>query len=72
MIDISGRPTTGRPKKASYREGRNRQLNIRLSERDLKNLDKLASFYGVTRTDYILWSIDNGLKEMREIEEERI
>jgi len=70
MIDIFGGPKTGRPKKASYREGRTRQLNIRLSDEDLYHLEKLADFYGVTKTDYILMKIDEGLLEMRKLEKE--
>ena len=58
-----GRPTTGRPKKFSYREGRKKTLCIRLSEDDLALLDRLSSFYGVTKTDYIIMKIRSGWDE---------
>lgn len=65
MIEFRGRPTTGRPKKASYREGRKRQINIRLSDDDIRHLDKLALYYGLTRTDLILYLVEENLKEIR-------
>lgn len=71
MIDISGRAKTGRPKKRSYREGRTRQLNIRLSDRDMDCLNELASFYGVTKTDLVLLFIERGVREMNKQIEER-
>ena len=68
MVDIHGRPTTGRPKKGDSREGRTKQLSIRLSDSDLRDLNRLASFYGVTKTDYILMMIEEGMKDMRKYE----
>ena len=67
MVEPSGRAKTGRPKKASYRENRTCQLNIRLSEDDMRHLSTLADFYGMTKTDYILMKIDEGLIEMKRI-----
>ena len=67
---VSGRPTTGRPKKFSYREGRNRGLYIRLSESDMRKLEALCKFFGMTKTDYILMQIDLGIDSMRRISEQ--
>ena len=55
---ISGRPTTGRPKKGNYREGRNKQLCIRIDTTSLKKLERVASSLGMTKSDFILYMID--------------
>ena len=53
-----GRPTTGRPKKGSYRERRARGFYIRIGELDLRKLRIICERLGITRTDYILSAID--------------
>ena len=55
---ISGRPTTGRPKKGNYREGRNKHLCIRIDTTSLKKLERVASSLGMTKSDFILYMID--------------
>lgn len=62
---ISGRPRTGRPKKGSYREGRNRQLCIRIDETSLRKLERLAEHFGMTKSDLILFLIDLEHEKMR-------
>lgn len=64
-MEISGRPTTGRPKKSSYREGRDSGLYIRISGEMKEKLKRLCSYYGMTKTDFILWQIDICFNEMR-------
>lgn len=53
-----GRPTTGRPKKGSYREKRTHGFYIRIGELDLRKLRTICDHFGITRTDYILSAID--------------
>lgn len=55
---ITGKPTTGRPKKGTYREGRNRKLCIRIDPSSLKKLDRIAKSFGMTKSDFILYMID--------------
>ena len=57
MIPV-GKPTTGRPKSGSYREGRDQKLCIRVSKATLKKLDILSKSYGISKTDYIISEID--------------
>ena len=59
-----GKPTTGRPKRGSYRERRNRGLYIRVTGDDLIKLDKLCEILGITRTDYILSKIEMDYERM--------
>lgn len=56
--------STGRPKKGSYREGRNRKLCIRISDRDLNRLKYLCDIYGVTMSDFIASCIDNEITQI--------
>lgn len=71
-MKLEGRPATGRAKTLSYRQGRSKKLCIRVSERDLKRLELLTNFYGMTKTDYILSCIEDGFVAMRrEIEAEK-
>lgn len=64
---ISGRKTTGRPKKLNYRSGRDKKLCIRLSDRDLRMLNKVSEFFGMTKTDFLIERIWYGVKEMERI-----
>lgn len=59
-----GKPTTGRPKKGSYRENRKEGLYIRVSRDDLKKLDAVCEALCITRTDYILTKIDIDYERM--------
>ena len=57
MIIGSGKPRTGRPKRGSYREGRGRKLCIRVSDEDLKLLKFVCDIYGITKSDFVIWTI---------------
>ena len=57
----SGKPKTGRPETGSPREGRNRKLCIRISDDDLKLLNHICDTFGITKSDYIILSIRNGV-----------
>lgn len=57
----SGKPTTGRPKKGSERSNRNRKLCIRISDEDLKCLEYVCKKLDITKTDYIILMIRNGV-----------
>ena len=61
---FSGRPTTGRPKKGSHREGRDRKLCIRVDDDTIRKLEKVASYYGMTKSDLIIFSIDERFREI--------
>ena len=61
-----GKPTTGRPKKFSSRSGRSKTLCIRISPEDLELLGRLAAFYGMTKTDYLILKIRQGMAEINE------
>ena len=60
----SGKPKSGRPKRGSYREGRGRKLCIRISDEDLRKLDKICERYQITKSDFIIMSIKEGFREM--------
>lgn len=66
-----GKPTTGRPKKGSYRERRNCSIYIRASGDDLMKLDAICKELGITRTDYILSKIDIDYERMAYVRKER-
>lgn len=66
-----GKPTTGRPKKGSYRESRNYGIYIRASGDDLMKLDAICKMLGITRTDYILSKIDIDYERMAYVKKER-
>lgn len=61
MILGSGRPKTGRPELGSHREGRNRKLCIRISDDDLQRLNYICETFGITKSDYIIGAIRNGV-----------
>lgn len=65
-----GKRTTGRPKKFDDRSGRNRKICIRVSEFDIRKLDLLCEFYGLTKTDFIISQIENAYYRMRRMEKE--
>jgi len=58
MIRCNGKARTGRAKRGSYRQGRNKKLCIRLSEFDLAKLNRLCDYYGMTKADIIINAID--------------
>lgn len=64
MIVGSGRPRTGRPKRGSYREGRDRKICIRIGEEDLKRLEKVSGYFQMTKSDYLIMCIREGFGEM--------
>ena len=53
----SGKPKTGRAKKYTERSNREKQLCIRISETDLKMLNRICKKYGVTKTDFLIGCI---------------
>lgn len=61
---VKGKPATGRPKSGSYREGRDRKLCIRISEEDIRRLEKLCGYFQMTKSDYVIMSIREGFKEV--------
>lgn len=63
--------TTGRPKSDSYRRDRNKKLCIRISEEDLKLLQKIADFYDISKTDFIIMKIDEEIDTIKNIERKR-
>ena len=63
----SNKPTTGRPKKGNYREGRERKLCIRISVEDLKKLNYICKHYQITKSDFIIDAIKSGFKEVKEL-----
>ena len=60
----AGLPKTGRPKKLSEREGRDRQLCIRISNRDLRKLNDICSHMAVTKTDFLTMCIQETWAKM--------
>lgn len=60
----SGKPTTGRPAKGNYREGRDKKLCIRISYHDLKRLDFICEYYGITKTDFIISAIEEATRKV--------
>ncbi len=60
-----GKPRTGRPKSGSYREGRSRKLCIRISESDLHKLSAICEFLGITKSDFIIKSINDKALEVK-------
>lgn len=62
---IPEKPTTGRPKKHSNRSGRDRKICIRVSDIDIRKLEKLCVFYDTTKTDFIIAMIDNYYMRMK-------
>ena len=64
----SGKARTGRPKLGDERSGRDMKLCIRISKRDLRILERVCSFYGITKTDYIIQMIRSGEGMVKEIE----
>lgn len=65
---ITGKKTTGRPKKFNYRSGRDHKICIRVSEIDIRKLEKLCEFYGVTKTDFLISQIENAYYRMERTE----
>ena len=63
-----GKPRTGRPKKGSYREGRNRKLCIRTDDETIKKLNFVCNYYGITKSDFIIEAIN---QEVNSIAKER-
>ena len=61
---IPKKRTTGRPKKSSYREGRKRSLCIRLSDQDLKKLEFITDYYGISKTDFLIMKIDDEVHDI--------
>lgn len=59
----SGKPKTGRPRRFSDREGRSKKLCIRISEGDLKLVEKGAKMYGMTKTDFVIMCIREGAEK---------
>jgi hypothetical protein len=57
-----------REKKASHRNRKSKKMNLRLSEDDVYAIDKIAAFYGITKTDFVVSAIRHGYKEMKELE----
>lgn len=62
-----GRPKTGRPKSGSDRCCRNHKLCIRISKEDLDKLERVCSFFGITKTDYIITKIGDGIEDIRRV-----
>ena len=60
----SGKPTTGRPKKGNYREGRDKKLCIRISSQDLKRLDFLCKQYDITKSDFVINAIRENVRKV--------
>lgn len=60
----SGRPTTGRPKRGSHREGRDHKLCIRISDKDLKKLETICSTYYISKSDLLIGLINEEYKEV--------
>ena len=59
-----GRPTTGRPKKGSYRSNRKRGFYIRIDEERIERLEAICEALGITKTDYILSVIDSNYERI--------
>lgn len=57
MIVGVGKPTTGRPGRGNYREGRNKKICIRVSEEDIFMLNRVCNSLGMTKSDFIISSI---------------
>jgi hypothetical protein len=70
MIKYVENATTGRPKKMSYRSGRNKKLCIRVSDDDLKRLEYVAHFYNKSKSDIILLEIERSYYEAKKLENE--
>lgn len=62
-----GRATTGRPKKGDQREGRGRKLCIRISDSDLKKLEKVCSEYGISKTDFLISAIEDAYFRVKKL-----
>lgn len=65
-----GKPTTGRPKKYDVRSGRDHKICIRVSSVDIRRLEKLCEYYGMTKTDIIIQAIANQYEVIRREEKE--
>ena len=63
------RQKTGRPKKGSYREGRCRKMCVRMSEIDIRKLNYICSYYGITKSDFVASSIEEEVMRIRRREE---
>jgi len=65
---LPGKRTTGRPKKFDDRSGRDRKICIRISERDIRKLERLREYYGLTKTDFLISQIENAYYRMERME----
>lgn len=67
MIIGSGKPTTGRPKRGNYREGRDKKICIRVSEEDIFMLNRICDSFGMTKGDFIISSIRDAFYRVGEM-----
>ena len=69
---IVGRPKTGRPEKDSYRGGRSKKLCIRISDKDLRHLEMISDFYGMSKTDFVISKIDEEIRYISKVRAGRV